>query len=198
MKTIFQFSIIVLLLSFSEVNAQQSDSTAFIPITIKKSYIFLVEIKTDSSAKKGILYDADSSGIVILDSFYRKITIPLSKIKSLIVRRSNAGGYGFKKGLINGGIATGLVGTVYALGLSGLSGSFLVLNAVLGVGYFAILGGIAFGFIFAIVSSSIPNLSFGVKSQKDYYRYLKRIQRKTQIFLMNNNPVKLQLVKPKY
>jgi hypothetical protein len=198
MKTIFQFLIIILLFSLPEVNAQQSDSTAFIPITIKKSYIFLVEIKTDSSAKKGILYDADSSGIVILDSFYRKITVPLSKIKSIIVRRSNAGGYGFIKGFINGGIATGLVGTVYALGLSGLSGSFSVFNAVLGVGYFAILSGIAFGFIFAIVSSSIPNLSFGVMSQKDYYRYLKRIQRKTQIFLMNNNRLKLQLVRPKY
>jgi hypothetical protein len=96
MKTIFQFLIIILLFTFSEANAQKNDSTGTTLLMKRNSKIFIAEIETKIGIQKGILYEADSSGIVILDSMYQRVSITLQEMKSLKIYRSNAGLNGAK------------------------------------------------------------------------------------------------------
>ena len=95
MKNLLRFLLILFLFSISEIQAQQSDS---LQLMKKKSKRFIATIETTDGLKKGLLYEVDSSQIIILDSLYHRIEIPISSINSLVIRRANNIWYGGKVG----------------------------------------------------------------------------------------------------
>jgi hypothetical protein len=192
MKTIFQFSIIIVLFTFFDVKAQQ-DSTAKLPLMKSNSQIFIAEIKTNRATKKGVLYEADSNKIVILDSLLRRVEIPISEVKLLIIKRSNAVKFGFKTGFFIPLVPTVVI--EFILLASGAGSSYwgpllLVLNPLIGLGL-----GLIFGGILALASHYIPNTTVNLERwQDEYLNQLKYIKRKTQKVLTQKYSKQTRLI----
>jgi hypothetical protein len=192
MKTSFQFLLFLLLLTFSDAKAQKSDSTGTTPIMKRKSQIFMAEIKTDAGTQKGILYEADSSGIVILDSLYQQVSIPLKSIKFIRINRSNSGWHGFKVGIIVGAAYIGLVTVMVASAFPQTnmsSGSSSGLGILLP---FSVLT-TANGLLFALLSKNVPNMYVDALSPDEYFKKLKRLRAKSQRFLIEKYPNRVVL-----
>jgi hypothetical protein len=191
MKTIFQFLIIILLFTFSEANAQNNDSTGTTLLMKRNSKIFIAEIETKIGIQKGILYEADSSGIVILDSLYQRIIVPLKEMKSLKIYRSNAALHGAKVGFLIPAIPFTVIG-VLIYTASGAA-SFPLASAFVISG---LAGGVIYGIIFAIINPLIPHTT--IRSSTDfpekYYRKLRYFKSKTQKNLFKSNPKQVRLV----
>jgi hypothetical protein len=186
MKTSFQFLLFLLIFTFSDANAQKSDSTGTTPIMKRKSQIFMAEIKTDAGTQKGILYEADSSGIVILDSLYQRVSIPLNSIKFIRVNRSNSEWYGFKIGVIVGATYIGLITTWAVLTFSQVTvnaGMILALSGLVTIN----------GLLFALLSKNVPNMYVDVVSTDEYFKELKRLRAKSQRFLIEKYPNRVVL-----
>jgi hypothetical protein len=193
MKNLITFLLFLMAFSFSNVKAQQSDSTARLPLMKSKSQIFIAEVKTNVGITKGILYKADSSGIVILDSLFKKIEISILDIKVLTIRRMNAAGFGFKSGLQTFLIPTLILEVVWLAARAAsayLGGLLLFYTAVAGLGF-----GLAFGGLMAITSYNIPNIKINTEQWgNEYHRQLKYITRKTQKYFVSRFPRKVRLV----
>jgi hypothetical protein len=191
MKTSFQFLLFILLFTFSETQAQKSDSTGTTPIMKRKSQIFMAEIKTDAGTQKGILYEADSSGIVILDSMYQRVIVPLKEMKSLKIYRSNAGLNGAKIGFLIPMIPSTVLGIVFFISSGTITNGFT--EGILLIGLAA---GTVCGILFAIINSSIPHTT--IRSSTDfpekYYKKLRYFILKTQQSLIKNHPRQVRLV----
>jgi hypothetical protein len=185
MKTTFHFLLFVLIFTFSEAQAQKSDSTGNTPVMKRKSRIFIAEIKTDLGTQKGILYEADSSGIVILDSLYQRVSIPLKSIKFIRINRSNSGWHGFKVGVIVGAAYIGLITilVVSAFPPTNMS-SGSSLKIFLAFSGFAITNGL----LFALISKNVPNMYVDVVSEAEYFKKLKKLRTKSQEFLIKKYP----------
>jgi hypothetical protein len=181
MKTSFQFLLFILLFTFSETQAQKSDSTGTTPIMKRKSQIFMAEIKTDAGTQKGILYEADSSGIVILDSLYQQVSIPLKSIKFIRINRSNSEWYGFKIGVIVGATYIGFITTWAVLLFSQIvvsANMILALSGLVAVN----------GLLFALLSKNVPNMYVDAVSPVEYFKKLRRLRVKSQRFLIEKYP----------
>jgi hypothetical protein len=195
MKTIFQFLVIILLFTFSEANGQKKDSLIIPPLMKSKSQIFIAEIKTNVGTQKGILYEADSNKIVILDSLFQRIDISVLDIKLLIVRRMNAARFGFKSGFYTFAIPSLILEVVwFAIGLAGSNAGFgavlLVITPLAGLAF-----GLAFGGLMALASHYIPNKYINLERWEDeYLNQLKYIKAKTQKALIKKYPRKVRLV----
>jgi hypothetical protein len=191
MKTIFQFLIIILLFTFSEANAQKNDSTGTTLLMKRNSKIFIAEIETKIGIQKGILYEADSSGIVILDSLYQRIIVPLKEMKSLKIYRSNAGLNGAKIGFLIPMIPSTALGIVFFISSGTITNGFT--EGILLIGLAA---GTVCGILFAIINSSIPHTT--IRSSTDfpekYYKKLRYFILKTQQSLIKNHPRQVRLV----
>jgi hypothetical protein len=194
MKLIIYFSFF-LLCFVSEIQAQRTDSTARIPLMKSKYLIFIAELNTSEGLKKGILYDADSSGIVILDSSNQLIRFFLSEIKSIKIKNSKAGLRGFNSGFypITAMIMLIVLPQIIIYGLPA-AGTWEALGLATftlgGIGAGLILGG-----IFAILSASIPSSNIDLeKYPKKYLRQLKYIKLKTQQRFVKKLPKKIRLV----
>jgi hypothetical protein len=197
MKILFKFLFYILLLIHSGAVAQEmdKDSIGITPIMKSRSQIYLAEIETTFGTQKGILYEADSSGIVILNFLNQRINIHVSEIKSLKIKNLRAGKRGFLTGFYPFIAATILLigpqiaiygfpaaGTWGALGLASLT--------VLGIGSGLVIGG-----IFAILSSNIPTINLNlVKYPEKFHQQLKYIKLKTQEVLIKKHPKKVRLV----
>lgn len=181
MKTSLYFLIFLLIHSFSETNAQKSDSTFRLPLMKNKSQIFIAEIKSDVGVTKGILYEADSNKIVILDSLFHRIEVPISQVKLLIIRRQNAAGFGFKSGFYTFVIPSLILEVVWvaagaAASGAGLAAFLLIITPLAGLAF-----GLAFGGLMALASHNIPNKYINlVRWQDEYLNQLKYIKTKTQ------------------
>jgi hypothetical protein len=191
MKTIFQFLIIILLFTFSEANAQKNDSTGTTLLMKRNSKIFIAEIETKIGVQKGILYEADSSGIVILDSMYQRVSITLQEMKSLKIYRSNAGLNGAKIGFLIPMIPSTALGIVFFISSGTITNGFT--EGILLIGLAA---GTVCGILFAIINSSIPHTT--IRSSTDfpekYYKKLRYFILKTQQSLIKNHPRQVRLI----
>jgi hypothetical protein len=191
MKTIFQFLIIILLFTFSEANAQKNDSTGTTLLMKRNSKIFIAEIETKIGIQKGILYEADSSGIVILDSMYQRVSITLQEMKSLKIYRSNAGLNGAKIGFLIPMIPSTALGIVFFISSGTITNGFT--EGILLIGLAA---GTVCGILFAIINSSIPHTT--IRSSTDfpekYYKKLRYFILKTQQSLIKNHPRQVRLI----
>jgi hypothetical protein len=187
MKNPITFLFFLIILSFSELKAQQLDSTAKMPVMQQKYLIFVAEVTTQLGLQKGIFYSADSSKIVILDSLYRSITIPITDIQSLILKRSNALGFNFRIGFF---ATMGFWSTITFLLSTG--GYIKTAGAVLGVlGVGAVIS-VLFGAVL-LAGATSPNMKIMMdKGVKDYYRKLRSLQERSQERL-----VRLSMPKPK-
>ena len=179
MKNSITFLFILFTFSFSEIKAQQSDSTARLPLMKNKSQIFIAVIKTDVGIKKGILYDADEKTVKILDSFYQKVSFPVTGIKSIELRRSNALWFGFRSAFLPTEAYTlllTLASTKYALAVFA-AGTILALFAG---GTFLLL-------------SAVPSMSIHVDAPQDYIKKLSPLYRHSQAYLLKKNAPKLRM-----
>jgi hypothetical protein len=195
MKNSITFLLFLIAFNFIELKAQQSDSTAreILPLMKSKSQIFIAEIETNFGTQIGILYEADSSGIVILDSLYKKIEISILDIKVLTIRRMNAAGFGFNTGFKTFLIPTLILEVVWlAAGAASayLGGLLLFYTAVAGLGF-----GLAFGGLMALASHNIPNIKINTEQWgNEYHRQLMYITRKTQKHFVSRFPKKVRLI----
>jgi hypothetical protein len=187
MKAKFKFFFIILLFSFLDVNAQLIDSTSRVPIMNKRSLIFIAEIETKIGVQKGILYKADSSEIMILDSLYQQVSIPIKTIVSFKLKRSNAEWFGFKAGIIFGFAIFEALPIAIALQFPT---SHITISAILALTGVTLLNGLIFG----IVSSIIPNIKINKNFSERYLKKMKRIQSKSQAFFIKRIPKKVRLV----
>lgn len=195
MKTIFQFSIIILLFTFSKTNAQETDSSGTTLLMKSRSQIYIAQVKTKFGTQEGILYQADSSGIVILDFLYNRVNIDLSDIESLKIKNLRAGKRGFVAGfypLLT--ITILLIGpqiAIYGLPAAGTWGALgLATLTAVGIGSGLLIGG-----IFAILSSNIPTINLNlVKYPEKFHKQLKYIKLKTQQVLIKKHPKKVRLI----
>jgi hypothetical protein len=192
MKTSFQFLLFLLIFTFSETQAQKSDSTGTTPVMKRKSQIFMAEIKTDAGTQKGILYEADSSGIVILDSLYQRVSIPLNSIKFIRINRSNSGWHGFKVGVIVGAAYIGLVATLI---VPAFQPTNMSTASISGLGIFLTFSGLATanGLLFALLSKNVPNMYVDALSPDEYFKKLKKLRSKSQQFLVEKYPNRVVL-----
>ena len=192
MKILKLLLLILFISQSSEIFAQKSDTTTLMK---RKSRIFIAEIETYSGTQNGILYEADSSEIVILNHLYQRVTIPLSEIKTLKIKSLVAGRRGFKAGfypfltitalyvgipIISSGLPT--AGSLSSLGLASMT--------ALGLGSGLLIGG-----ILAILSANIPAFNIDmVKYPEKYRKQLKYIKLKTQEDLIKKHPTKVRLI----
>jgi hypothetical protein len=191
MKAILQFSIIILLFTFSKTNAQETDSLGTKPLMKSRNQIYIAEIETSLGTQKGILYKADSSEIVLLDSLYQQVHIYLYNMRALKIYRLNAALYGAKVGFLIPSIPFTAIG-ILIYTLSG-SVSFPLGSAFLIAG---LGGGIIYGILLAVINPLIPHTSIrNIEDfQEKYYRKLRYIKLKTQEVLIKKHPKKVRLV----
>ncbi len=186
MKTTLHFLLFILIATFSETQAQKSDSTGTTPMMKRKSQIFIAEIKTDAGIQKGILYQIDSSGIVILDSLYQRVSISLKSIKFIRINRSNSEWYGFKVGTIVGAAYIGFILTIVATTFSSLTFTFRAVLALSGfVG--------TTGLLFALFSKNVPNMYVDMVSEGEYFKKFNKLRSKSQRFLIEKYPNRVVL-----
>jgi hypothetical protein len=195
MKNSIIFLFIFFIFSSVETLAQQSNNFEIPALMKNKSQIFIAEIKTDVGASKGILYDADSNKIVILDSLFQRIEIPISGVKLLIIRRMNAAGFGFKSGFYTFLIPSLILEVVWvAAGAAapgaGLAALLLIITPLAGLAF-----GLAFGGLLALASHNIPNKYINLERwQDEYLNQLKYIKTKTQKVLVKKYLKQVRLI----
>jgi hypothetical protein len=176
MKNSITFLLILITFNFSEVKAQQSDSTAILTVMKTKSQIFIAEILTDSGLRKGIFYKADSSEVVILDSLFHPIKIALEHIKTLDLRRSNASGFSFRIGF---GATLGFSAGIALLLASDGLGKFVIASFAVGVPLALLVGGVA------VLLATAPNIRIrNDVNPKLYLKSLKYLKERSQIHLL--------------
>ncbi len=175
MKNPIIFLLILMAFSFSEVKAQQSDSTAKMPVMPQKYQIFVAEVTTQAGLQKGIFYSADSNKIVILDSLYHSLSINISEIKTLILRRSNAIGFNFRIGFFATmgpwSVITFLLASDGYLKMASALWGALGIGAVFSVFVGAVL----------LAGASSPNMKIVMdKNVNKYYKKLRSLQERSQ------------------
>jgi hypothetical protein len=179
MKNLITFLLFLIAFSFSELKAQQSDSTARLPLMKNKSKIFIAVIKTDVGTKKGILYDADERTVTILDSLYQKVSFPVTGIKSIELRRSNALWFGFR--------TVFLLTEAYTLLLT-LAASKYALSVFAAGTILALFAGGTF-----LLLSAVPSMSIHVNTPQDYIKKLSPLYRHSQSYLLKKNAPKFRI-----
>jgi hypothetical protein len=185
MKNLLRFLLILFLFSISEIQAQQSDS---LQLMKKKSKRFIATIETTEGLKKGLLYDADSTQIVILDSLYHRIEITISSINSLVIRRANNIWHGGKVGFWMAEIPALTIGTIFLIGgLTTANPGYLFLFAVV-VPIYAIPFALVSGVILATFSGLIPTVNIDTFTKEEYFKKLRVIHRKSQQNLLVEFP----------
>ncbi len=185
MKNFMRFLLILFLLCFSEIQAQESDS---LQLMKKKSKRFIATIETTEGLKKGLLYDADSTQIVILDSLYHRIEVPISSINSLVIRRANNAWHGMKVGFWMAEIPALTIGTIFLIGgLTTVNPGFLFVLAAI-VPLYALPFGLVSGAILAIFSRLIPTVNIDTFTQEEYFKHFRVIHQKSQIHLLYQFP----------
>ena len=192
MKILKLLLLILFISQSSEIFAPKSDTTTLMK---RKSRIFIAEIETYSGTQNGILYEADSSEIVILNHLYQRIIIPLSEIKTLKIKSLKAGKRGFEAGFYPFiTLTTLLVGIpIISSGLPA-AGSWAALGlttiTVVGIGSGLLIGG-----ILAVLSANTPAFNIDMfKYPEKYRKQLKYIKLKTQEVLIRKHPKKVRLI----
>ncbi len=184
MKNSITFLLILITFSFTGVKAQQNDSTARLPLLKNKSQIFIAKIKTNLGTKKGILYDADEKTVTILDSANQKVSIDVTNIKSIVLRRSNAPWFGFRTGF---GIAKiPVMALALAIAVSDVPG-YALLILIYGFPYAAFVGGVF------LLLSAIPSMSIHIDTPQNYIEKLNPLHRHSQVYLLKKYAPKLRM-----
>lgn len=195
MKT-FKLLLLILFISQSlEVKAQNADTAQTTIRFLKRAGLrFIVKIETDEGIRKGLLYAADSNGIVILDSVYEKNFYHISKIKSLEVRRKNNFGNGFASTFLfveGAGIGAGallFIGGIFA-GEAAYTLPYALYIAIY-FAPFAVFSAVAIG----LASVIIPTVKITEFTPEKYLKKLRFINRSTQAYLLKKHPKSKRLV----
>jgi hypothetical protein len=186
MKNSIILSFILCFFALSEIQAQSSDTLQSIRIMKRQGKQFIAKISTAEGTAKGLLYSADSTGIVLLDSNDRRQFYVLQDIKSLEIRRANAFWYGLRTPflLLEGG-TLGLVTPVVLYGalVGELSYTAIVLIIPLYLLPVAVIGSLAIG----IASSVIPAIKMSNFTKEKYHKQLRYIVNKTQDYLVKTH-----------
>jgi hypothetical protein len=185
MKNLLRFLLILFLFSCSEMQAQQSDS---LQLMKKKSKRFIATIETTDGLKKGLLYEVDSSQIVILDSLYHRIEIPISSINSLVIRRSNNIWHGMKVGFWMAEIPALIIGTGFLISVFITVNPGILLTIALVVPLFAIPFALVSGAILATFSGLIPTVNIDTFTKEEYLKRFRVINQKSQRNLLVEFP----------
>jgi hypothetical protein len=176
MKNSITILFICFIMSIGEINAQKIDSTAKMPIMKQKYQVFVAEIVTNEGTKKGIFYDADSSKVVILDSLYHSISIAISDIKTLIIRRSNALGFNFRVGFFS---PFGFFSALSLLVISDGLADYGLLFLGVGTGFSLFLG------LVLLAGATSPNMKIQMEGNlNNYYRKLRSLKERSQVHLL--------------
>ena len=191
MKISFYFLLFIFILTFSEAHAQKSDSASTTLLMKRKSQIFMAEIETKLGIQKGILYEADSSGIVILDSLYQRVSISLNEMKSLKIYRSNAALLGAKIGFFIPFIPFNVLGIVFFVSSGTIANGFTA-----GLFFIGLAGGIICGISLAILNQLIPHtiIRNSTDFSETYQTKLRYFKLATQQNLIQRHPNKTRLV----
>jgi hypothetical protein len=185
MKNLLRFLLILFLFSCSEMQAQQSDS---LQLMKKKSKRFIATIETTDGLKKGLLYEVDSSQIVILDSLYHRIEIPISSINSLVIRRSNNIWHGGKVGFWMAEIPALTISTIFLIvGIAAGELAFIAPYTLI-IAIYAIPFALVSGVILATFSGLIPTVNVDTFTKEEYFKKLRIIHQKSQQNLLIEFP----------
>ncbi len=196
MKSTYKFFLLSFLIFQSlHIYAQIADTTQTTIRFLKRdSRRFIVKIKTDEGSKKGLLYAADSNGIVILDSVYEKRFYHISAIKSLEIKRKNNFGHGFASTfLFIEGAGVGAGSILLLVGIFSGEAAFALPYAALFAIYFAplaVVSAVAIG----LASAIIPTVKITKFTPKEYLRKLRYIQHSTQEYLLKKHPKSKRLM----
>ena len=186
MKKLIIFILMLLCVNISDIDAQQSDTLQSVRFMKRKSKQFIIKIKTNEGDVKGLLYSADSTGIMLLDSNYQKQFYAISEIKYLEIRRVNAFWYGLKLPFLflEGG-ALALVTPIILYGaLVGEASSAVIFILIpLYVAPVAVIGSI----VIATMSGIIPAIKIKNFNQEEYKKQFKYINYKTQEYLLKRH-----------
>ncbi len=186
MKITLNFLLILFLFSCSEVTGQRVDSLSKTFLRKNGTKIFIAIIETETGTKKGILYDSDSSKVVILDSLYQQVGVSLASIKTIKIKRLNSGNAGFVPGFYTGSAIVGILGTLVFLAFPPRIVTFAFISMLTQV---ALGGGILLGFTFAIISSSIPTMFINVEHNNGYLKKLRFLKHRTLSYLIQTKKV---------
>ena len=187
MKNIIILMLIILCFDVSDIVAQQSDTLQSVRFMKRKSKQFIVKIKTNEGNMKGLLYSADYTGIVLLDSNYREHFYAVSDIKYLEIRRVNAFWYGLKVPFLflqGGSLALVTPIILYGALVGEASYSLIFLLIPLYVAPFAVIGSIAI----ATMSGIIPAIKIKSFNQEEYNKKYEFIAKRTQKYLIKKFP----------
>jgi hypothetical protein len=195
MKT-FKLLLLILFIAQSfEINAQNTDTTQTSISFLKRAGLrFIAKIETDAGIRKGLLYAADSNGIVMLDSLYQKKYYPISTIKSLVIKRKNPFGHGLATTFLfieGAGVGAGtllLIGGIFA----GEAAYVLPYAAFIAafIAPFAVGSAVVIG----LASAIIPAIKITKFTPKEYARKFRFINRSTQEYLLKKHPKSKRLV----
>jgi hypothetical protein len=195
MKTLKLLLLILFISQSLEIKAQNADTAQTTIRFLKRAGLrFIVKIETDEGIRKGLLYAADSDGIVILDSLYEKQFYHISKIKSLVLKRKNSFEHGLATTFLfveGAGVGAGtllLIGGIFA----GEAAFVLPYAGIIALYFapFAIGSAVAIG----LASALIPTVKIAKFTPKEYLRKLRFINRSTQEYLLKKHPKSKRLV----
>ena len=191
MKLLFSILLSFLILSFPETQAQRSDSTGTTLLMKRKSKVFIAEVETKLGIQKGILYEADSSRIVILDTLYQRFIIPINEMKSLKIYRSNSELYGAKIGFLIPSIPFTAIGILFFVSSGTITNGFTTAFLVSGLA-----GGVIFGLLLAIINPLIPhtNIKNTANFSEEYHKQLRYLKLKTQQNIIQRHPNKVRSI----
>jgi hypothetical protein len=195
MKT-FKLLLLILFISQSfEINAQNTDTTKTNIRFLKRAGLrFIATIETDEGIKKGLLYAADSNGIVIVDSLYQKQYYHFSTIKSLIIKRKNSVEHGLATTfLFIEGIGVGAGSILLVAGVVAGEAAFILPYAALIALYIAPFA-VGSAVVIGLASAILPAIKISKFTQEKYLKKLRFIHRSTQQYLLKKHPKSKRLV----
>ncbi|PWK17019.1 hypothetical protein LV89_04573 [Arcicella aurantiaca] len=195
MKTL---KILLLILFFAqnfEINAQNADTAQTSISFLKRVGLrFIAKIETDAGIRKGLLYAADSNGIVMLDSLYQKQYYPISTIKSLVIKRKNSFEHGLAKTfLFIEGIGVSAGTLLFIGGIFAGEAAYTLAYAVLIAAYIAPFA-VGSAVVIGLASAIIPAIKITKFTPKEYARKFRFINRSTQEYLLKKHPNSKRLV----
>jgi hypothetical protein len=195
MKTFIIIPLILCLFTFSEINAQSSDTLQNVRFMKSRSKQFIATIKIDQKIIKGLLYDSDTSGITILDTLFMKVFYPVSTIKTLEIRRANASWHGAKVAFLGTeGVGVGLGTVILMLGAFTADGvAYIAPYALIPVVFAAPLA-IGGAIIVAIINSSTPGVSILNFNKDSFKKKFDLISKRTQKHLIKKFPYSPRMI----
>ncbi|MEA5459796.1 hypothetical protein VB796_12135 [Arcicella sp. LKC2W] len=195
MKTLKLLLLLLFIAQNFEIKAQNADTSQTNIRLLKRAGLrFIVKIETNEGIRKGLLYAADSNGIVILDSLYKKQFYNISTIKSLVIKRKNSIEHGFASTfLFIEGIGVSAGTLLFIGGVFAGEAAYTLPYAIYIAAYIAPFA-VGTAVVIALASAIIPAIKIAKLTPEKYFRKLRFIKRSTQEYLLKKHPKSNRLV----